>query len=227
MGSAERRAREKQQLRDAIVDTARRLFAENGYDAVTMRAVAEAIDYSPTAIYLHFADKDALLAEVVGRDFAALAEHFQKLAGRIEDPIERLVACGRAYVDFGLENPHHYLLMFVLPRPRIEGVEQKPHIGDPRRDAYAFLRMLVAECIRQDRFRPEIADVEQTAQICWAAMHGIVSLVIAHNHDRGTRVAHPRDLTQRMLQVLVRGLARDPKRRENARPTRARDESDS
>src|SRR5437773_594001 len=107
-----------------------------------MRRVADKIEYSPTAIYLHFQDKEALLREIVGSDFAALAAHFQKLVAKIEDPVERLSRCGSAYIDFGIKNPQHYLLMFVLPRPRFEGVAELEHFGDPRRDAYAFLRML-------------------------------------------------------------------------------------
>src|SRR5439155_21737697 len=110
--------------------------------AVTMRAVADRIEYSPTAIYLHFADKEALLQELVSSDFATLAAHFQKL-GKIDDPVERLVKCGKAYVEFGIEHPNHYLLMFTMRPPPGVGPKQEDLVekrGNARRDAYAFMR---------------------------------------------------------------------------------------
>src|SRR5262249_21218093 len=116
VGSAERREREKQELRTKILDTARELFVTDGYEAVTMRKIAERIEYSPTAIYLHFADKESLLLEVISAGFAALAAQFAKLV-KVQDPIERLMKCGRAYVEFGLAHPNHYQLMFSIPAP--------------------------------------------------------------------------------------------------------------
>src|SRR5215468_8785389 len=89
LGTTERRERERQELRTRILDAARELFAEHGYDAVTMRGIAERIEYSPTAIYFHFKDKDALLRELCELDFAALAHEFRKIA-KEKDPIERL-----------------------------------------------------------------------------------------------------------------------------------------
>src|SRR5262245_14469549 len=98
-----------------------------------MRRIADKIEYSPTAIYLHFKDKTDLVGEIVAQDFAALAMHFAKLA-RVEDPIERVVRCGEAYIEFGLTNPNHYTMMFILPRPAVEPKE-RGHFGDPQRDA--------------------------------------------------------------------------------------------
>src|SRR4051812_49342645 len=134
MGSTERREREKLELRTKILDAARELFVSDGYDAVTMRKIAERIEYSPTAIYIHFKDKSALLQELVSEDFGQLAAHFAKL-GRIDDPIERLAKCGKAYVEFGIEHPNHYLLMFTMTPP--DGFEPKSHQGfdDPRKSA--------------------------------------------------------------------------------------------
>src|SRR5215471_10121676 len=96
MGSVARREREKLATRELILDAARELFAHEGYDAVTMRGIAEKIEYSPTAIYLHFADKDTLIHELCVADFQALAAAFQPIA-RVPDPIERIKRTGRAY----------------------------------------------------------------------------------------------------------------------------------
>src|SRR5512138_1144752 len=104
MGTAQRRERERLTLREKILDAARELFTAFGYEAVTMRKIAERIEYSPTAIYLHFADKDALLRELAVIDFTAFAHRFRR-ATRYTDPVERLGQLGKLYVEFALEHP--------------------------------------------------------------------------------------------------------------------------
>jgi AcrR family transcriptional regulator len=138
MGTTERREREKQELRTKILDAARELFAAEGYEAVTMRKIAERIEYSATAIYAHFKDKNALIRELCEEDFAAFAQAFVEFLS-IEDPIERMRRAGVAYVDFAIKNPQHYRLMFMTARPPIDG-EDTSGANDPSRNAYAFLR---------------------------------------------------------------------------------------
>src|SRR5215470_6694465 len=100
MGVKERRAREKSETRDKILDAARELFISEGYEGVTMRRVAEKIEYSPTAIYVHFANKEELFMELCHSDFHQLAQQFVKLS-QIPDPIQRLRTVGRVYIEFG------------------------------------------------------------------------------------------------------------------------------
>src|SRR5438067_11335330 len=92
------------------------LFVHHGYEAVTMRQIAKKIEYTPTAIYFHFKDKEELLKELCGQDFLKLAGVFQDL-GKVRDPLQRLYQLGLAYMDFGLEFPNHYRLMFMTPHP--------------------------------------------------------------------------------------------------------------
>src|SRR5512145_3294271 len=99
MGSKEHREREDTRRR--IIDAARTLFVEQGYDATTMRAIADRLEFTPTALYHHFRNKEALMGEMVLLDSRALAQAFLRI-GRIEDPIERLERIGAAYVDFAL-----------------------------------------------------------------------------------------------------------------------------
>ena len=114
--TSNRREREKNERRQLILETARTLFVEHGYDAVTLRKVAERIEYSTTAIYAHFKDKKALIEELVHQDMAAHMALFAE-ATTIADPVERLCELGRRYVAFGLELPNHYWLMFIAKRP--------------------------------------------------------------------------------------------------------------
>src|ERR1700733_6810197 len=117
MGVKERREREKSETREKILEAARALFSEHGYEGVSMRQVAEKIEYSPTAIYVHFADKEDLFHELVNEDFARLAAEFQNVP-MPEDSIERIKQIGRSYVEFGIRHPNHYRLMFMTPHPQ-------------------------------------------------------------------------------------------------------------
>ena len=116
MPPKDRRLREREETRAKIIDAAREMFASDGVEAVTMRAIANRIEYTPTAIYHHFRDKQALLQELCARDYGSLAKTFVRI-GRIEDPIERLRRIGLGYLDFALEHPSHYRFMFMTRKP--------------------------------------------------------------------------------------------------------------
>jgi len=206
VGSAERRNRENADTRQRIVDAARDLFVRKGYDATSMRAIAERIEYTPTAIYHHFESKEALLTELCNRDFRALAAAFQRI-GRVEDPVERLSRIGEAYVDFALEHPMHYQLMFMTVRP-VDEQKQDITPGDPMEDAYAFLRQTVEEAIAQGRFRPEYGDPDQIAQMLWGSLHGLISLQIAKQHDVWVDFGDLRRTAIAASDVMLRGLLR-------------------
>jgi AcrR family transcriptional regulator len=182
VGTVERREREKAELRQLIMDTARKLFAERGFDAVSMRAIADAIEYSPTAIYLYFPDKEALFRQLCHADFASLAQAFHRI-GQIDDPVERIRQVGRAYVRFGIEHPQHYRLMFMTPAKLELGEDARQAMTDPSRDGYAFLRLCVQGALKHDAFRNEYADVELLCQTLWAAMHGVTALQVTHGND--------------------------------------------
>src|SRR5215471_8502554 len=145
MGTSQRREREKEQLRTKILDAARELFAQHGYEAVTMRKVADRIEYSPTAIYFHFKDKSELVRALCEHDYRAFAQRFLSLVS-VADPIERLLKSAEAYVEFALEHPNHYRLMFMTPRI-YDHAEPDLTPGDPEEDAFAFLKMNVAAAI--------------------------------------------------------------------------------
>lgn len=182
MGIKERRDRERLETRERILDAARELFAADGYDAVTMRRIADAIEYSPTALYFHFKDKETLIRELCHADFVSLAKAFQRLA-KEPDPLERFRGIGRAYVDFAVDHPNHYRLMFMEPRAHDASNDEDLGKGNPEEDAYAFLRGTVQEAIAKGLLRPELKDPDIVAQAAWAGVHGIVSLHIAKKQD--------------------------------------------
>lgn len=211
MGPKERRTREREETRTRILDAAREMFVDDGVEAVTMREIAKRIEYTPTAIYHHFRDKQALLEELCVVDFRALAQAFQKI-GKIEDPGERLRRIGLAYIDYALEHPSHYRFMFMTPKALLSNSSLGPSDGAPDAHAYSILRDTVAEGIAQGKFRPEFTDPDELAQILWSGVHGIASLQII----KGGKSSHiawrdPRETGRAMVDVLVRGTARLPR----------------
>jgi AcrR family transcriptional regulator len=205
MGSLERRSRERADTRQRILDAAREMFVRQGYEATTMRAIADRIEYTPTAIYHHFRNKEALLAELCAADFRELAAAFQKI-GRIEDPIERLRKSGMAYVQFGLEHPMQYQLMFMTRRPK--EVDESIHSGNPSEDAYAFLRQTCADVIATGRLRPEYRDADELAVIAWSSLHGMLSLRIVMEDEDWVHWRDAKITASRICDTLIEGVLR-------------------
>lgn len=205
MGTKERREREREEVRTLILDTAREMFAAEGYDAVTMRRIAERIEYSPTAIYFHFKDKDALIRELCDHDFLELAQKFGSIA-RIADPIEKLRRAGQLYVQFGLEKPNHYRVMFMTTHPEMDPADSAVKQGNPEEDAYAFLKSIVVEAIDQKLFRKEFHDAELVSQTIWAAVHGVISLHIAKASDPWIDWRPFQQRIDQMIDLVIEGL---------------------
>lgn len=211
---AARRALQKQELRAAILQAASELFLEHGYDAFSLRQVAERIGYSPTTIYLYFQNKDDLLLAAVQEGFAAFDARLQAVAAATPDSLARIEALGRAYIAFGLENPALYRLMFmqrsdfyfasrevVLQRDDVAGASGHavpPEL--PRTAAMELLSSAVAEAMRAGTVQN--GDALITADVLWAGAHGLVSLAISPLMSP----EHAQLVVDRLLQTLLRGV---------------------
>lgn len=207
MGSTERRERHRQNVRTQILDVARDLFAAEGYEAVTMRRIAQAVEYSPTAIYLHFKDKDALINELCRVDLASLAQAFEASV-EIPDPLERLREIGRAYVDFGRTHPNPYRLLFMSGR--LNQPEQLADLGhgNPQRDGYALLLGTIEEAMAQQRLATELTDADLIAQSFWACTHGAVALHLANHGDPWVDWRSLEDTSRLVIDAFLRGISR-------------------
>ena len=126
---------ERQHLRTLIIDAARELFVSRGVDAVTMREIAKRIGYSATSIYLHFADKEALLRTICDTDFLALATSLKNVM-LIVNPVDRLHALGYGYAAFALKHPNHYRLMFMTERTPCNPEQSSLQQNSVEQDAY-------------------------------------------------------------------------------------------
>lgn len=191
-----------------ILAAARELFVREGAAAVTMRRIADAIEYTAPALYSHFKDKHALMRALCESDFGMLREAMRGLEA-IADPVERVRALGRAYVDFALDHPHHYRFMFMMTWPQeIEQIppEEDCGCGNPDHDAYAFLRESIRACIEARRLRPEFSDPHLATQACWGAAHGVVSLFITHGRDQWVDFKAPRECAYLLIDGFVTGM---------------------
>jgi len=178
MGVKERRARQRKYLRQEILDAASELFVRDGYENVSMRRIADKIEYSPTTIYIYFKDKADLLDQVCKETFSRLVQKLSKIMDQPGDPVERLKRGLIAYIEFGLENSHQYRATFMMPFP--EGFDHdKYHREDsPGMQAFAFLIRGIGDCVKAGNMKE--MNVELAAQTLWAGVHGITSLLITH-----------------------------------------------
>ena len=162
-------------LAEEIIEAAGELLVENGDDsAMSIRAVATRVGVTPPSIYLHFADKDALLDAVCARYFERLDDELAAAGADVDDPLERVLRLGLVYVRFALATPVLYRVAF---RNRAEG--SAPSKVDEVLAASAHTRFVgtVAELAEEGLFRPE--EVEDVVLELWAAAHGVVSLMMA------------------------------------------------
>lgn len=199
MGVKERRIREKESLRQEILDAARELFIEEGYESVSMRRIAEKIEYSPTTIYLYFQDKAELLNNLCAETFEKLIVRLERSHARYRDPLERLREGLREYIEFGLQNPQHYRVTFMVSHPQAGNQCNEAQAAGFR--AFEHLRQGVVECIRAGKFLN--VDVDTASQALWAGIHGVTSLLIANNKFP---FVEQKKLVDMVLDTLMRGL---------------------
>ena len=186
MGTKERKERNKHEMIDSILNAAMRLFLEEGYKNVTIRKIADEIEYSPATIYLYFKDKEEILLALQTRAFEKFYTA-QMSVQHIEDPLQRLIAHGKVYIDFAIANPEYYDMMFIMEQPviKIPG-EWKTGIN-----SYDLLRKNVKECTDKGLIKSD--NYEAVSFSLWAFVHGIAAIVI----KRGMMV--PKEYREAMI----------------------------
>jgi AcrR family transcriptional regulator len=168
---------EGSQLREVILDGAERLLIEaRDADAVSMRAIADTVGVTPPSIYLHFSDKADLIRAVCERSFAAFDEVVERAGTTTDDPVESLRRRARAYVQFGLDKPEQYRILFM---GKAGGVADPVDIANmPGSVAFLHLVEAVERALAAGALRPGL-DPFLVATGLWAAAHGMTSLLIS------------------------------------------------
>lgn len=160
-------------LREAYLAEALAIISTHGVEKLSLREVARRIGVSHQAPYRHFASRDHVLAEIVGRAFAEFALALRRPA-RTDDPAADSLAIGFAYVQFALAEPLKYRLMFggTLPDPA-------DHLGmmQGARDAFNVLRGSLIRLFEARGEQPDRAMIDREALFAWSSLHGVVSLM--------------------------------------------------
>ncbi len=199
MGITERREREREEVRRKILDAARDLFATEGYANVTMRKIAEAIEYSPTAIYGHFEDKDDLVQALCHEDFARLLAVFDSQE-ILPDPLDRIRMLGHGYALFARQNPNHYRFMFMTPAK----FEHPHELSDPGQQSFQRLLAAVEDAKSRGLLRP--VDPMVVSQVLWASLHGAVSLLVTYKPEQFPVAPPPEDFVEQTCENALRGF---------------------
>jgi AcrR family transcriptional regulator len=183
MGISERRHRQKQVLRERILEASRAIVTRDGFAALSMRKIAEAVEYSPAALYLHFESRDdiarALRAQGHAQLLASLAPH-----GQVAEPRARLRAIAQAYVAFGLANRETYRLIFMEDPSYAELGAVHGEMGEPQThaegssDATLVLLTNAIEALKAAGRVSAPAQSRVWAEAIWATLHGIVALTL-------------------------------------------------
>jgi AcrR family transcriptional regulator len=172
MGIVERKERERQEMRELIQKAALMLFIEKGFDNVSIRNIADRIEYSPTTIYLYFKDKNELLHEIHTQGFTQLAEGFIHVFNE-PDSFERFRLIGLAYIKFALENAELYDLMFVQQHAD-EYLKQHDESWDEGQSAFGILKNIVEDCMKAG-YMP-MNNIEMFSFYVWGSLHGMIML---------------------------------------------------
>ncbi|MCG2731630.1 TetR/AcrR family transcriptional regulator [Pseudodesulfovibrio aespoeensis] len=172
MSRRTRRECDRDRMRRLILDSARQLFVREGFDNVSMRRIAGAIEYSPAAIYRYFKSKREILSTLRDEGFRRFVVSQRLRAQTCPDPLERLRAGGVAYVCFALAEPEYFQLMFCTD---CSEVDLEGDLAATSMEAYALFRATVDEAVGLGHFGD--ADTDSVVFSVWAGVHGLAHLI--------------------------------------------------
>jgi AcrR family transcriptional regulator len=173
MGVSERKERHKEELKRDILEAAKQLFIEKGFEATSMRNIAEKIEYSPATIYLYYKDKNEIIHALHQDGFKLLIQHFNSIAS-VTHPFERLKQMGHAYIQFALSNPDIYNLLFVMEEPIAHVAVCMDESWEEGDRAFDVLLTTVTECQQHGYFKG--IDPNGLSLMIWSTMHGLCTL---------------------------------------------------
>jgi len=195
MGIPERKRRQRQDLRQQVLNAAEELFVKDGYSNVSMRKIAEKIEYSPTMLYRLFRNKADIMDHLIADGYSGVYQRYEEiLTSRPDSPWETLNLIIAAYVRFALEHPSHYELWFASSQLQVVDGQLRMRHGDTSYRVYRFWLELIEECKTKGLFSEKAAI--EVFQLIWGPVHGLISL----------RIHHPRfpwmSLEQHLIELL-------------------------
>lgn len=203
----QRKRREAEQRRKAIIKIVRKLIKKGGVGEISLRKVAELSGFSTTVVYSLFDDKAMLISQAMGEDLMELTRVMRDATRGQADMLDRIRQMSRAYVDFGVKHPDEYAFVFMQRRPHAPNEVARVQHGDPAEDPYAFSRSLFADWAATGAVSNTPVDIDLMTQIYWEGIHGFTArqLVMGSDDPWFPEVPNERHLNT-MIEVLITGL---------------------
>jgi AcrR family transcriptional regulator len=200
--SGRKRKGEGGQRRSEILEAAKQLFVEEGYAATTIRRIAARLGISSTALYVYFPDKDAILVEICDMTFAGLIVELDEVRRDAKVPLGALSKSLERYIRFGLDHPNEYELTFVTRRSK-ELQKVKPENEKLGMQAFGRFRDCVEAVVRTDATTD--LDTQRLTQQLWAAIHGLVVLLLFRSEFPWSEV---NSLVDGHVNMLLQGVTK-------------------
>jgi AcrR family transcriptional regulator len=173
MGISERKERERLEMKKAILETAIEMYLKEGFENLSIRAIASQMEYSVGTMYLYYKDKAALLNDLMEEGFKKLVRAYKRLK-RVQNPLLNLKNISRKYLDFAFKNPEYYELMFIMTKPPEMDREQEK--WESALTSYKIFNEIVHECVKSRSISYD--DAGLASLHIWSFLHGLASLYI-------------------------------------------------
>ncbi len=183
MGIKERKQRQRQELRGSILAAAREIASNEGWRSVTIRRIAERIEYSPPVLYEYFDSKDDLLLELVRMGYAGQLEAVESVREASDEPEEALLGMAHAWCRFAFDSPDLYQAMYGLGGVSFPVMELRKE-GEKIAEAVG---QVVEEILRNNG--KNASDVWNKVTLLWGTVHGLMALAMADRIVGGKKEA--------------------------------------
>jgi AcrR family transcriptional regulator len=202
LGISERKQRQKEQVRHTILEAAWQIVLSQGWSSLSVRSIADAIEYSTPVIYSHFAAKENLLQEFYRQGFQLLGEHLAEVSSNYEDPDEKIHAVAIAYWDFAFKHKEFYQLMFGV---NIECCYKAEIVTEEKKEVLELFEKMIVEAL--SRNKNDLADPSLKRSTFWCILHGLVAINIT---GRG-RILKEEGKMERVLDDAIKGFIKSLK----------------
>lgn len=189
-----RREREIQEVRQQIIHESWKIIVEEGWQALSIRKIADAIEYSVPVIYKHFENKEAILEHFTLEGYHILSRHIREHVAHIELPDVRLRAIGEAYWGFAAQHTAHYRLMFGLGIPHCEAINNHTEM----KEISNYMLEAINEIL--DRANNQKVDRHDSLKAFWSTLHGYIAIELLSKDSISTEVP---TLVGHMIEGLI------------------------
>jgi len=183
-------------LRGKLLESARKLLVNEGYKGFSLRKVARITGVSATSVYIYFENKDHLIHSIIEQSIDELNRRLHKVYVALQDPVERLEGFAAAYVNYALEHPREYQIIYAVSSEEM-GRYPKEKFRKARK-GYEFLTDTIQEGVERNIL--EESDPRTAAYTIWAQLHGVMSVVLSKRLD--TRINQHEFIEQAISHIL-------------------------